>query len=561
MPTRSSFLLSISRKSSTKPAAARSLSTTTPLRIQAPALRPRLPTSTRTIRPQITTNTYRNMSNWPKVTAENPLGLDDASLFIQKGIIGGQFAETSSGKTFEVFNPATGKVIGTCPEMNVQDTRRAIEAAEEAFKTFRTTSPAQRSAWLSEFSKLYQAALKDIARLIVWENGKSWTDAMAEATYAGTYISWYAGEALRTTGETIPCSVPGTRNFAIKQPIGVVALLCPWNFPAAMIARKLGPALAVGCTSVIKTPSETPFTTLAIVELAKRAGIPDGVINVITTEANLQDVGKELCTNPIVHKVSFTGSTRIGKLIASQCSSTLKKMSLELGGNAPLIVFEDADIPTAIAGTIASKFRGSGQTCVCANRIYVHEDIYDDFAAKLAEKVGEFKVGPGFDEGVTHGPLIHSRQADKVDEHVQDAVSKGAKILVGGKRGNGTEYIPTVLTGLTDECLIATEETFGPVAALFKFSSEDEVIARANASEVGLAGYFFSRDSDRIWRVAEALETGMVGANTGMISQAVVPFGGIKESGYGKEGGRQGTDEYTITKLVAVGTSLHNMPK
>ncbi|WVN84932.1 uncharacterized protein L203_100069 [Cryptococcus depauperatus CBS 7841] len=501
------------------------------------------------------------MSNWPQVTAENPLGLDDPSLFIQKGFINGKYVTTESGKSFEVNDPASGKVIGTCPEMTVEDTQRAIEVAEKAFATYRHTSPAQRSEYLLELYRLYQASLKDISRLIVWENGKSWNDAMAEATYAGSFFSWFASEALRTNGEVIPCSVPGTRNFTIKQPIGVVALLCPWNFPAAMVARKLGPALAVGCTSVIKTPSETPFTTLAIVELARRAGVPEGVINVITTDANLQEVGKELCTNPIVHKVSFTGSTRVGKLIASQCSSTLKKMSLELGGNAPLIVFEDADIPTAIAGTIASKFRGSGQTCVCANRIYVHDKIYNEFAEKLAEKVAQFKVGPGFEEGVTHGPLIHSQQADKVDEHVRDAVEKGAQVLVGGKRGNGTEYVPTVLANVTDDCLIATEETFGPVAALFRFSCEEEVIARANKAEVGLAGYFFSRDSDRIWRVAEALETGMVGANTGMISQAVIPFGGIKESGYGKEGGHQGTDEYTVTKMVAIGTSLHNIPK
>ncbi|KIR57339.1 succinate-semialdehyde dehydrogenase (NADP+) [Cryptococcus gattii Ru294] len=561
MPIRSPASLSLKR-SSRLTTATRRLHTSTPTLIAAASLSKTLQLCNLQLTPHLLApNGSRTMSNWPKVTSENPLGLDDPTLFIQKGLINGQYVGTKSGKTFDVNDPASGKTIGTCPEMTVEDTRHAIEVAEKAFATFRNTSPAQRSNWLSELYRLYQASIKDIARLIVWENGKSWNDAMAEATYAGSFFSWFAAEALRTYGEVIPCSVPGTRNFSIKQPIGVVALLCPWNFPAAMIARKMGPALAVGCTSVIKTPSETPFTTLAIIELARRAGIPDGVLNVITTDANLQDVGKELCTNPAVHKVSFTGSTRVGKILASQCSSTLKKMSLELGGNAPLIVFEDADIPTAIAGTIASKFRGSGQTCVCANRIYVHDAIYDEFAKKLAEKVAEFKVGPGFGEGVTHGPLIHARQADKVEEHVQDAVKKGAKILVGGKRGNGTEYIPTVLTDVNDECLIATEETFGPVAALFRFSSEEEVVARANAAEVGLAGYFFSRDSDRIWRVAEALETGMVGANTGMISQAVIPFGGIKESGYGKEGGRQGTDEYTITKFVAVGTSLHNMPK
>ncbi|WVW78751.1 hypothetical protein I302_100712 [Kwoniella bestiolae CBS 10118] len=498
----------------------------------------------------------RNMSNWPKVTAENPLGLDDPSLLIQKGLIGGKWVDTESGETFEVNDPASGKVIGTCPDQTVQDTKAAIDAAHKAFATYRTTSPAQRQGYLAELHRLYMENINDITRLIVWENGKSWNDALAEANYAGSFFSWFAAEALRTNGETIPCSVPGTRNITIKQPIGVVALLCPWNFPAAMIARKLGPALAVGCTSVVKVPSETPFTTLAIVELARRAGVPDGVINVITTDKHLQDVGKELCTNPIVHKVSFTGSTRVGKILASQCSGTLKKMSLELGGNAPLIVFDDADLPTAVAGTIASKFRGSGQTCVCANRIYVQDGIYDKFAKALAEKVAQFKVGPGFDEGVTHGPLIHMRQADKVDEHVQDAVSKGAKILVGGKRGKGTEYIPTVLADVPDNCLIASEETFGPVAALFRFKTEEEVITKANNSEVGLAGYFFSEDVDRVFRVSEALETGMVGANTGMISQAVIPFGGIKESGYGKEGGHQGTEEYMITKLVAIGSRI-----
>lgn len=499
------------------------------------------------------------MSNWPKITAENPLGLDDPSLFIQKGFIDGKYVGTSSGQTFDVQDPATGKVIGTAPDMTVEDTKQAIDVAHEAFKTFRNTSADQRRLWLTELHRLYAANVKDITRLIVWENGKSWNDALVEANYANSFFSWFAAEALRNYGQTIPCSAPGTRNLTIKQPIGVVALLCPWNFPAAMIARKLGPALAVGCTAVVKTPSETPFTTLAIVELARRAGVPDGVINVITTEKNLQDVGKELCTNPHVHKVSFTGSTRVGKMLAAQCSSTLKKMSLELGGNAPLIVFEDADLPTAVAGTIASKFRGSGQTCVCANRIYVHDKVYDKFAEMLAEKVKAFKVGPGFDEGVTHGPLIHLRQADKVDEHVQDAISKGAKVLAGGKRGKGTIYEPTVLTNVSDDCLITNEETFGPVAALFRFSSEEEVIAKANNTEVGLAGYFFSQDSDRIWRVAEALEVGMVGANTGAISQAVIPFGGVKESGYGKEGGAQGTDEYTITKLMVIGSALHNI--
>ena len=329
-----------------------------------------------------------------------------------------------------------------------------------------------------------------------------------------------------------------------------------WNFPAAMIARKVAPVIAVGCTAVIKVPSETPYTNLAIMELAKRSGVPDGVLNVITCEKNLQDIGQELTTNPLVKKVSFTGSTRVGKLLAKNATGSLKKMSLELGGNAPLIVFEDADIPTAVAGTIASKFRGSGQTCVCANRIYVHEDVYDEYAKQLLEKVKQFKVGPGFDEGVTHGPLIHSRQQDKVQEHVDDAVGKGATVLIGGQKGKGTIYPPTILTNVPDDCLLTGEETFGPLAALIKFKTEEQVIKLANNTEFGLAGYFFSQDSDRIWRVAEALETGMVGANTGAISQAIIPFGGMKESGYGKEGGHQGTEEYLVTKLIALGSRI-----
>lgn len=322
-----------------------------------------------------------------------------------------------------------------------------------------------------------------------------------------------------------------------------------------MITRKVAPVIATGCTAVIKVPSETPYTNLAIMELIKRAGVPDGVVNVITTEKHLVEIGKEMTTNRKIKKVSFTGSTRVGKILAEQAAGTLKKLSLELGGNAPLIVFEDADIPTAVAGTIASKFRGSGQTCVCANRIYVHEDVYDEFARQLVDKVKAFKVGSGFDEGVTHGPLIHERAAEKVQEHIEDAVSRGAKILAGGTR-KGNQVQPTVLGDVPDDCLVTAEETFGPLAALIKFKDEDAVIELANNTDVGLAGYFFSKDADRIWRVAEALEVGMVGANTGAISQAQIPFGGWKESGYGKEGGYEGTDEYLVKKVVAVGKNL-----
>ncbi|ORX34375.1 putative succinate-semialdehyde dehydrogenase [Kockovaella imperatae] len=496
----------------------------------------------------------RYASNVPKTSSKNPLGLDDPTLLITHGVIGGKSAKAEDGSTFDVEDPATGKTIGTCPDMTRNDTEQAIKVAHDTFQTFKTTTPNDRHGYLL---KLYQLILdnrKDLTRLIVWENGKSWTDADAEVTYAAGYIGWFAGEALRTNGETIPCSMPGTRNFTIKQPIGVCSLLVPWNFPAGMIARKMGPVIATGCTAVIKTPAETPYTNLALVELASRAGVPDGVLNVVTTHKHIQEVGEELTTNPLVKKVSFTGSTKVGKMLAKNATDTLKKLSLELGGNAPLIVFEDAHLPTAVAGTIASKFRGSGQTCVCANRIYVHEAIYDEFASALAEKVKAFKVGSGFEDGVTHGPLIHSRQVDKVQQHLDDALSKGAKVLAGGKKLSGNMFQPTVLANVPQDCLITAEETFGPLAALIKFSSEEEVIRLANNAEVGLSGYFFSQDTDRIWRVAEALQVGIVGANTGAISQPVIPFGGVKESGYGKEGGHQGTEEYLVTKYIAVGS-------
>ncbi|RXK42216.1 succinate-semialdehyde dehydrogenase (NADP+) [Tremella mesenterica] len=506
------------------------------------------------IPPSASARGIRMVSNWPKVTKENPLGLDDPTLLIQHGIINGQYVDAE--ETFAVDDPATGKIIGHCPDMTAEDTRKAIDVAHKAFKSYRITTPNQRQALLLEFYRLYQENIKDIARLIVWENGKCWNDALTEANYAGSFISWAAGEAVRVYGEVVPCSLPGARNFTIKQPIGVCALLVPWNFPAAMIARKIGPALAVGCTAVIKVPAETPFTNLAIMELAKRAGVPDGVLNVITTDKHLQEVGLELSTNPTIRKLSFTGSTRVGKMLAKNASGTLKKLSLELGGNAPLIIFEDADLPTAVTGAIASKFRASGQTCVCANRIYVHETIYDEFAKLFVEKVKDFKVGPGFDEGVTHGPLFHPRAADKVQSHVDDAVSKGARVLIGGKRGEGSFYQPTVLADVTEDCLLTGEETFGPLAALIKFSSEEEVIELANKAEVGLSGYFFTKDTDRIWRVAEALEVGMVGANTGMISQVSIPFGGVKESGYGREGAHDGTQEYLVTKAIVLGKSV-----
>lgn len=452
-------------------------------------------------------------------------------------------------------DPHSGKVLGTVPDMTVEDVRKAVDVAAETFKTFRNTSIMERQKMLLRLHDLLIKHDKDIARLIVWENGKAWADAYGEVLYSASYIQWFAGEAVRQYGDVVPSAIPGQRNVVIKQPIGVAALLVPWNFPAGMIARKVAPVIATGCTAVVKVPAETPYTNLALCELLKRAGVPDGVVNVITTDKNLIAIGNEMTTNKKIKKVSFTGSTRVGKLLAEQAAGTLKKLSLELGGNAPLIVFEDADIPTAVAGTIASKFRGSGQTCVCANRIYVHEDIYDEYARQLVDKVSKFKVGSGFDEGVTHGPLITDRAAAKVQEHIDDAVSKGATVLAGGSR-QGNAVQPTVLGNVPQDCLLTTEETFGPLAALIKFKDEAHVLELANDTEVGLAGYFFSKDADRIWRVAEALECGMVGANTGAISQAQIPFGGWKESGYGKEGGYEGTDEYLCKKVIAIGKNI-----
>lgn len=439
--------------------------------------------------------------------------------------------------------------------MTVEDTRKAIAVASEAFKTWSQSGVLERQKILDRFNDLIIANANDLARLIVWENGKAWSDAYGEVMYSASYAKWFAGEAVRQYGDVAPSAIPGQRNIIIKQPIGVCALLVPWNFPAGMITRKVTPAIAAGCTAVIKADPQTPYTNQAIMELLQRAGLPDGVVNVVTCHKHLEEVGKQLTTNKTIRKVSFTGSTRVGKILAAQAATTLKKLSLELGGNAPLIVFQDADIANAVSGTIASKFRGSGQTCVCANRIYVHESIYDEFAAKLAEKVNAFKTGSGFDEGVTHGPLINSAAADKVQKHIDDAVQKGAKVIAGGKR-EGNIFAPTVLAEVPNDCVIAEEETFGPLAALIKFSDEAHVIELANKADVGLAGYFFTKDADRIWRVAEALEVGMVGANTGGISQAFVPFGGVKESGYGKEGGYEGIEEYLTKKLIAVGPAV-----
>ncbi len=453
-------------------------------------------------------------------------------------------------------DPATGQVIGISPECDTKDAEAAVAVAAKAFESFRHKTGRERSKLLRRWYDLLVENTEDIATLITWENGKPLADARGEAVYAANFFEWFSEEAPRIYGETIPSSVPGNRVYTIKEPVGVCGLITPWNFPAAMITRKIGPALAAGCTVVCKAPGETPFTALALAELSVRAGIPPGVVNIITALHNTPDVGLVLTTHPTVRKVSFTGSTNVGKLLMKQSSSTLKKLSLELGGNAPFIVFDDADLDTAVSGAITSKFRSSGQTCVCANRIFVQRGIYDAFAEKFAAQVRTFQVGNGFGKGTTHGPLIHERAVKKAYEHVVDAKQHGAKVIEGGdfRPDLGANFFqPTVMTGLTQDMLMAREETFGPVAGLFPFDSEEEVVRYANSTEVGLAGYFFSRDIERIYRVAEHLEVGMVGINTGLISDPASPFGGVKESGFGREGSAYGIEEYQVTKMITTG--------
>ncbi|CAI7669281.1 hypothetical protein N7533_003201 [Penicillium manginii] len=483
--------------------------------------------------------------------------LKDKSLFIEKSYINGEWVGAQSGETFEVHDPATGKLIGTCPELGTADVEKAIQAASEAFPKFRTTLARERARMLRRWYQLMVDNADDLAKLITWENGKPLADAKGEVNYAASFFEWFSEEAPRTYGDVIPATVPGNRVMTLKQPVGVCGLITPWNFPAAMITRKIGPALAAGCTVVAKSPCETPFTANALAELAHRAGIPKGVVNIVTASKNTPAVGELITTHPDVRKVSFTGSTNVGRLLMKQASSTIKKVSWELGGNAPFIVFDDVeDLDAAVNGAIASKFRSSGQTCVCANRIYVQKGVYDEFSKRFAAKVKDFKLGAGFEEGITHGPVIHERAAEKVHEHVQDATSKGAKVLIGGQKASALGpnfYEPTVLSGMTKDMLIASEETFGPVAGLFPFETEKEVVDLANKAEVGLAGYFFSGNVRRIFRVAEALEVGMVGANTGLISDVASPFGGVKQSGFGREGSKYGIDEFMVIKSVTFG--------
>ncbi|KAK3693519.1 succinate-semialdehyde dehydrogenase NADP+ [Podospora appendiculata] len=511
------------------------------------------------LRPHFQTSTLPRIvgSSFSRLASTMAPQLKDPSLF-KKDVcyVNGEWITAKSGKTFQVNDPATGEFIGTCPEFDAADTEAAIRHAEAAFETYRKTTGRERSKLLRRWYDLMVANADDLATLIAWENGKPLADAQGEVAYAANFFEWFSEEAPRNYGNTIPSSTLGNRVWTIKEPVGVCGLITPWNFPAAMITRKIGPALAAGCTVVCKSPGETPYTSLAIAELAHRAGVPKGVVNIITALDNTPAVGLVLTSDPAIRKISFTGSTPVGKLLMKQCSTTLKKLSLELGGNAPFIVFDDADVDAAVTGAIASKFRSSGQTCVCANRIFVQRGIYDAFAAKFAAKVREFKVGNGFAAGVTHGPLIHAKAVAKVEQHVRDAEAKGAKVVVGGQRlpAVGDNFFePTVLTGMTADMDMASEETFGPVAGLFMFDTEDEVVRLANATNVGLAGYFFSKDLSRVYRVAEHLEVGMVGVNTGLISDPAAPFGGVKESGFGREGSLYGIGEYQITKMITYG--------
>ncbi|AEF20204.1 NADP-dependent succinate-semialdehyde dehydrogenase [Pseudomonas fulva] len=478
--------------------------------------------------------------------------LKDAQLFRQQAFVNGAWADADSGQTIKVTNPATGEVIGSVPKMGAAETRRAIEAADKALPAWRALTAKERSAKLRRWYELMLENQEDLARLMTIEQGKPLAEAKGEIAYAASFIEWFAEEAKRVYGDTIPGHQADKRLIVIKQPIGVTAAITPWNFPAAMITRKTGPALAAGCTMVLKPASQTPYSALALAELATRAGIPAGVFSVVTGSAG--EVGGELTGNPIVRKLSFTGSTEIGRQLMAECAQDIKKVSLELGGNAPFIVFDDADLDKAIEGAIISKYRNNGQTCVCANRIYVQDGVYDAFAEKLKVAVEKLKIGNGLEEGTTTGPLIDEKAVAKVKEHIEDAVSKGAKILSGGKTHalGGTFFEPTILADVPKNALVSKDETFGPLAPLFRFKDEAEVIAMANDTEFGLASYFYARDLSRVFRVAEALEYGMVGINTGLISNEVAPFGGIKASGLGREGSKYGIEDYLEIKYLCL---------
>ena len=480
--------------------------------------------------------------------------LDDPSLLRTAAYINGEWVQAADGDVIEVTNPVDSSVLGTIPKLDTAMVRRAIEAANAAYPGWRATLAKDKARLLRRWYELMLQNQKDLAIIMTLEQGKSLTESMGEIAYAASFIEWFAEEGKRVYGDTIPQHMQNRRIVVTKEPVGVCAAITPWNFPAAMITRKCAPALAAGCTTVVKPASETPFSALALAVLAERAGIPKGVFNVVTGKAAV--VGAELTSNPLVRKLSFTGSTEIGSLLMAQCAPTVKKLSMELGGNAPFIVFDDADLDAAVTGAMASKYRNSGQTCVCANRLLVQDGVYDEFVRRLATAVqNQLRVGNGLEEGVSQGPLINMAAVEKVEEHIKDAVGKGARVVSGGKRHalGGTFFEPTILANVTTTMAVAREETFGPLAPVFRFKTEEEAIRMANDTEFGLAAYYYTRDLGRTWRMGEALEYGMVSVNTGILSTEVAPFGGMKHSGFGREGSKYGIEEYLEVKYWCIG--------
>jgi succinate-semialdehyde dehydrogenase/glutarate-semialdehyde dehydrogenase len=481
------------------------------------------------------------------------LNLNDSSLLRQQAYIDGAWCDADDGKTVPVINPATGETLGTVPHMGAQETRRAIDAAQAAWPAWRRKTARERAVILRKWNDLMLDNADDLAAIMTAEQGKPLAESKGEIAYAASFLEWFGEQAKRIEGDVLESPARDRRIVVTKEPIGVCAAITPWNFPAAMITRKVGPALAAGCPIVLKPAELTPYSALALAVLAERAGVPKGVFSIVIGDSKA--IGAEMCANPIVRKLSFTGSTQVGRLLMEQCAPTVKKLSLELGGNASFIVFDDADLDAAVEGAMASKYRNMGQTCVCANRIYVQDGVYEAFAEKLTAAVAKLKVGNGMEPGVNQGPLIEEKAVEKVEHHIADALGKGARVLLGGKRHplGLTFFEPTVLADVTPQMLISDEETFGPVAPLFRFKTDEEAIALANATEYGLASYFYARDIGRVWRVAEQIESGMVGVNTGLISNEVAPFGGVKQSGLGREGSKYGMDDYLVIKYICLG--------
>jgi succinate-semialdehyde dehydrogenase/glutarate-semialdehyde dehydrogenase len=481
------------------------------------------------------------------------MNIKDKNLFKQECYINGSWLSANNSNSFEVINPSTNSVIGTVPDLGQMEVESAISAADVALPKWRSKTAKERATILRRWFELCIEHTEDLARILTSEQGKPLSEARGEIAYGSAFIEWFSEEAKRTYGDVIPAPKNECRIIVTKEPVGVIAAITPWNFPNAMITRKVAAALAAGCTAIVKPASATPYSALALAELADRAGIPKGVFNVVTGSARV--IGEELTSNPTVRKLSFTGSTKIGKLLMKQCTQTVKKVSMELGGNAPFIIFEDADLDKAVIGVMASKFRNAGQTCVCANRIFVHDAIYDKFKLLLADAVNNLIVGDGFDDEVSIGPLIDEQAIEKVEEHIGDAISKGAQVFLGGSRHTlgGTFFQPTIITDVSADALLMNDETFGPIAPLIRFSDESDVIQKANDTEFGLASYFYTQDIARLWRVADALECGIVGVNEGIVSTELAPFGGIKESGIGREGSKYGIDDYMEVKYICIG--------